>query len=224
MLLLVVGVLGALTGGFLTGVIHRLRHGPPPVRGATGRPRRRWIALLTAAAFVLVAWRAVQLGRAPLIPALLVFTALGTALAAIDLSTRRLPNVLVLPAYPVLGILVAGAGLAQHDGWAVARAGVGAAALFGFFFLLAVVHPPGMGMGDVKFAGVIGLVLGYLSWTALLVGAFAAFFLGAAAGIVVLATGTGSRKTALPFGPFMVAGALAALWVAGPLGGLVVPS
>jgi leader peptidase (prepilin peptidase)/N-methyltransferase len=73
----------------------------------------------------------------------------------------------------------------------------------------------------VKLAGVIGLVLGYLSWSALLVGAFAAFFLGAVVGIIAIAVGTAGRKTALPFGPFMVAGALLALWVATPVAGLL---
>ena len=209
-LLVAVGVLGLLAGSLLNVLIHRMPSGAParhelPVVGLTG--------LL----FVVVTWRATQLHQQVAIPALLLFTAVGIALSVIDLGVRRLPNALVLPAYPLLGVLLAGAGALRHDWWSVARAGLGAVALFGFFFLLATLSPRGMGFGDVKLAGVIGLVLGYLSWSALLVGAFAGFFLGAVAGIVVIAVGAGSRKTALPFGPFMVAGALLALWVAVPV-------
>jgi leader peptidase (prepilin peptidase)/N-methyltransferase len=187
--------------------------------GAAIPARYPLVEVLTGLLFVVVAWRAADLHQAAAIPALLVFTALGIALAGIDLGVRRLPNVLVLPAYPVLAVLLAAAGGLRHDWWSVARAGLGALALFGFFFALATISPRGMGFGDVKLAGVIGLVLGYLSWTALLVGAFAGFFLGAVVGIVVIAVGAGGRKTALPFGPLMVVGALLALWVAVPVTG-----
>jgi leader peptidase (prepilin peptidase)/N-methyltransferase len=189
--------------------------------GAAIPVRYPLVELLTGVLFVVVAWRATQLDQRAAIPALLVFTALGVALAAIDLAVRRLPNLLVLPAYPVIAVLLAGAGAVQQDWSSVLRAGLGGLALFLFFFALATIHPQGMGFGDVKLAGVVGLVLGYLSWSALLVGAFAAFFLGAVVGIVVIVAGTDGRKTALPFGPFMVVGALLALWVAAPVAGLL---
>jgi leader peptidase (prepilin peptidase)/N-methyltransferase len=175
------------------------------------------VELLTGVLFVLVTWRAVQLDQLAAVPALLTFTALGVALSAIDLDVRRLPNVLVVPAYPVLAVLLAVAAAVQDDWGALLRAGLGAVALFGFFFLLAVIYPSGMGFGDVKLAGVIGLLLGYLGWAELVVGAFAGFFLGAVVGVAVMAVGAGGRKTALPFGPFMVLGALAALWITDPL-------
>jgi leader peptidase (prepilin peptidase)/N-methyltransferase len=191
--------------------------------GAPISARYPAVELLTGILFALVAWRAVQLGQPAAIPALLAFTALGIALTFIDLDTRRLPNVVVLPAYPVLGALLLAAAAVHDDWWAAARAGLGGVALFGFFFALAMIYPAGMGFGDVKLAGVLGLVLGYFSWSAVVVGAFAGFFLGAVVGVVVLAGG-GNRKTALPFGPFMVAGALAALWLADPVVGLVLRS
>ena len=175
------------------------------------------VELLTAVLFVLVTERAVQLDLLAALPALLFFTGLGVALSAIDLDVRRLPDVLVLPAYPVLGALLAVASAVTGDWSALLRAGLGAVALFGFFFLLAFVYPSGMGFGDVKLAGVIGLLLGYRSWGAVVVGAFAGFFLGAVMGVAVIAVGAGGRKTALPFGPFMVLGALAALWIAEPV-------
>ena len=175
------------------------------------------VELLTAVLFVLVTWRALQLGQLALLPALLFFTGLGVALSAIDLDVRRLPNALVLPAYPVLGRAPRGSRGRAGRLAALVRALLGAAALFGFFFLLAFVYPSGMGFGDVKLAGVIGLLLGYLSWGAVVAGAFAGFFLGAVVGVAVLAVGAGGRKTALPFGPFMVLGALAALWISEPV-------
>jgi leader peptidase (prepilin peptidase)/N-methyltransferase len=191
--------------------------------GAPISARYPAVEALTAGLFVLVTWRALHLDQAAAIPALLTFTALGIALSAIDLDTRRLPNVLVLPAYPVLAVLLIGAA-GVHDDWGAAlRVGLGGLALFGFFFALALAHPQGMGFGDVKLAGVIGMVLGYLSWSALVVGAFAGFFLGAVVGVVVMATGAGGRKTALPFGPFMVLGVLAALWMTDPVMGLILP-
>ncbi len=65
--------------------------------------------------------------------------------------------------------------------------------------------------------GVLGGLLGYLSWSALIVGAFAGFLLGAVAGAMLLAVGRGGRKTELPFGPFMIVGALLALFFAAPI-------
>jgi leader peptidase (prepilin peptidase)/N-methyltransferase len=151
------------------------------------------------------------------LPAYLYFTAIGVALTVIDLDVRRLPNAIVLPSYPVLAVLLTVASAWTGDWWALARAGIGAAALFGFFFAVAFAYPAGMGLGDVKLAGLVGGVLAYLSWAALVVGAFAGFLLGALVGVGVMLAGRGGRKTAVPFGPFMVAGALLALFVADPL-------
>ncbi|MET3961882.1 leader peptidase (prepilin peptidase)/N-methyltransferase [Marmoricola sp. OAE513] len=149
-----------------------------------------------------------------LLAAYLAFTALAVALALIDLDVRRLPNALVLPAYPVLaGLLLIG-----WDGHALWRAGVAGASLFAFYFLVAMLAPGAMGFGDVKLAGVVGGMLGYLSWGAFLTGAFGAFVLGSLVGIGLLVTGRAGRKTAVPFGPFMLAAAVASVLGAGGLG------
>jgi leader peptidase (prepilin peptidase)/N-methyltransferase len=116
-------------------------------------------------------------------------------------------------------LLLAGAAAWQDDWWSLGRAVIGGAALFAFYFLLVLAYPAGMGWGDVKLAGLVGGVLAYLSWGALLVGAFAGFVLGAMVGVAVMAAGHGGRKTALPFGPFMIAGVLLALFAAAPLAG-----
>jgi leader peptidase (prepilin peptidase)/N-methyltransferase len=73
--------------------------------------------------------------------------------------------------------------------------------------VLALARPDGMGFGDVKLAGVLGLYLGWLGWGALVVGAFGAFLLGGVFSLVLLAAGRVGRKSGIPFGPWMLAGA-----------------
>lgn len=170
----------------------------------------------TGLAFAAVAWRLDHLQLLSALPAYWWFTAMGIALAFIDLELRRLPNAIVLPSYPVLLVLLAGSAAWQEDWWSLGRACLGGLALFGLYLLLVLAYPAGMGWGDVKLAGVLGIALGYLSWSALLVGAFAGFLLGAVVAVTVVATGRGGRKTALPFGPFMIAGALVAIFAADP--------
>jgi len=177
------------------------------------------VELATAVLFVAVAVRLDRLALLAALPAYLYFAAIGIALAMIDIELKRLPNRIVLPSYPVLGLLLAGAAVADGDGWRLVRAILAAAALFGFFVVLSFAYPSGMGFGDTKLAGVLGLVLGYLSWSAVLVGTFTGFVLGALVGVVVLASGRGNRKTALPFGPFLIGGALIALFAGNTIAG-----
>ncbi|MEA5119511.1 MAG: prepilin peptidase [Propionicimonas sp.] len=139
--------------------------------------------------------------------AFLWFAGSSVALTLIDLDTKRLPDAIVLPGYGVgIGLLTL-ACLLGADWWWLLRAGIGMAALFGLYALLWFVRPGGMGAGDVKLAGVVGLYLGWLGWGPLAVGAIAAFLLGGGFGIVQVALGRAGRKTALAFGPWMVAGA-----------------
>lgn len=180
--------------------------------GARISPRYPLVELGTGVAFVAVALSLDQVGLWSALPAYLYFTAVGIALALIDLDCRRLPDAIVLPSYPVLAVLLALSAGWQHDWWSLGRAGIGAAALFGFFFLLAFVQPAAMAFGDVKLSGLIGGVLGYLSWWTLVLGGFLGFLLGALVGVALMAVGKAGRKTAVPFGPFMVAGALIAFF------------
>jgi len=175
------------------------------------------VELLTAVLFVLVAVRLDALRQIPALPAFTYFVAMGVALAFIDIEYRRLPNVIVLPSYPVIALLLLGATLWTHGWSALARSGIGAGGLFCLYLLLALIYPAGMGMGDVKLAGLVGGVLGYLSWACLALGAFAGFLLGSIAGIAMLVSGRADRRTALPFGPFMIAGVLLAIFFADPL-------
>jgi leader peptidase (prepilin peptidase)/N-methyltransferase len=147
-------------------------------------------------------------------PAYLYLAAIGLALALIDLDVHRLPDVIVLPSYVAMTALL----LIDLNPHALLRALEGGAALFAFYYLIAVVAKGAMGFGDVKLAGVLGGAMAYLSWGTLLSGAFLAFILGSVVGVLLMAVGKAGRRTAIPFGPFMIVGALAAVLGAGGLG------
>ncbi len=163
-----------------------------------------------AALWLVMLWR---FGWSWELPAYLYFASVGIALAAIDLDTKRLPNALTLPSYVVLGVLLLVPAVADGDWSGYLRSWLAALALFAFYFLLAVIYPAGMGFGDVKLAGVLGLVLGWLSWSVLVVGGFLGFLLGGVVGGGLMLVRKAGRKSKIPFGPFMLAGALLAiLW------------
>mgnify|MGYP003602968185 CR=1 FL=1 len=171
-------------------------------------PRYPIVELTTGLLFVLMTW---NFGLTWELPAYLYFAAVGVALALIDLDTRRLPNVIVLPSYVVAGLLLLLPAIVDGRWNDYLNAWLGALALFAFYFLLAFVYPAGMGFGDVKLAGVLGLYLGWLGWGPLIVGAFLGFLLGALVGGGLMLAKRAGRKTAIPFGPFMIAGALIAV-------------
>ena len=113
------------------------------------------------------------------LPPYLYLASVGLALAVIDLDTKRLPNALTLPSYVVLGLLFLVPAAADGDWSAYLRAWLAAAPFSASTSCLAVIYPSGMGFGDVKLAGVLGLALGWLGWGELVVGGFLGFLLGA---------------------------------------------
>lgn len=149
--------------------------------------------------------------------AFLYLAAISLALALIDLDVRRLPNVIVLPAYVVGAALLGVSSVLSGDHGSLLRALVGCLALAIIYFVLAVAVPGGMGFGDVKLAGVLGLFLGWVGWPALAVGALLAFILGGIFGLALILVRKGSRKTAIPFGPWMLAGAWIGILIGTPL-------
>ena len=116
------------------------------------------------------------------LPAYLYLAAIGVTLAMIDFDVRRLPDSIVLPSYVVSVLLLMPAGAVTGDWWVAARALLGMAALWIIYFVLALAYPNGMGFGDVKLAGLLGLYLGWLGWGALLIGGFGAFVIGGLGG------------------------------------------
>ena len=164
------------------------------------------VELGTAVLFVLTAWR---IGITWSLPAYLYLAGIAVCLAIIDLDTHRLPDVIVLPSYPVaLGLLVlASWNPGGEPAWsALVRAAIGCAILYVLYVALAFAYPAGMGFGDVKLAGVLGLYLGWVGWGALAVGAFGAFVLGGVYAVGLLAARRAGRKSGIPFGPWMLLG------------------
>jgi len=154
-----------------------------------------------AAAWTGVSWE---------LPALLYLVAISVALALIDIDTKRLPDAIVLPSYLVGAALLALASWnpgGTSDWSALVRALIGCATLFAIYFVLILIYPAGMGFGDVKLAGVLGLYLGWYGWAALAVGWFAAFVLGGLFAIGLLILGKARRRSGIPFGPWMLVGA-----------------
>ena len=148
------------------------------------------------------AWQAVLL--AP-------FSGLLVALSVIDIRHHRIPNVLVGPAVLVSAVFVLVADLA--GGHLDALRGLLGFLAYGVGLLIvALIAPKGMGMGDVKLAGLIGLVLGSIGLGLVAVAAAAGILFGGVGAIVALLLGA-TRKTRVPYGPFMAAGALLAVFV-----------
>jgi leader peptidase (prepilin peptidase)/N-methyltransferase len=249
-LVVLVALLGLLIGSFLNVVIWRVPRGESvvspgsacpacghPVRARDNVPVLSWLLLrgrcrdcgapisvrytvvevVTAALFGLVA---AAVGWDWSLPLYLYLVGWAVALTAIDVELKRLPDALVLPAYPVVAALLAVATWAPpgtDDAGALVRAVIGGAALGAFYFLALVVYPRGMGFGDVKLAGVLGLVLAWHGWGSLLIGGFAAFLIAGLAILPGLLTRRLGRSSEIPFGPFMLAGAAVGVVVGEPL-------
>lgn len=139
--------------------------------------------------------------------AFLYLAAISLALALIDLDVQRLPNVIVLPAYAVGAVLLGASSLLIGDLASLGRAALGTVILGGGYLLIALIRPGGMGFGDVKLAGALGLFLGWLGWDALAVGAIGGFVLGGLFGTALILLRRAGRSTGVPFGPWMLAGA-----------------
>jgi leader peptidase (prepilin peptidase)/N-methyltransferase len=135
------------------------------------------------------------------------FCAVLVAISATDLERRIIPNRIVLPATAVL--LAAQTILHPSVWWLVA--GLCAAA---FFLIAALVYPGGMGMGDVKLAFLLGVVLGRAVPVALLVGMVSALVPSFA---ILAKHGRAGRKMTIPFGPFLALGGVVALFAGNPI-------
>ncbi|PYY49315.1 prepilin peptidase [Curtobacterium sp. MCLR17_043] len=175
------------------------------------------VELATAVLFGLTAF--VVVGRSPagtaqdtvaqvvILVALLYLMAISVALTLIDIATHTLPNAIVYPSGIVLTVLLVVASAADGDWSALGRAAIGALGSGALYLGLALAVPGGMGLGDVKLAVVLGLVLAYLGWGPLAVGAFGAFLVGGTVAIALLLAGRARWRGGLPFGPSMLVGA-----------------
>jgi leader peptidase (prepilin peptidase)/N-methyltransferase len=167
-------------------------------------PRYPVVEAVTGVLFVLTA---LIIGTAWVLPAYLWFVGVTVAVTLTDLDHKLIPNRILFPGTAVAVVLLgAGAVLDGNlgDFW---RALLAAAAYFVGLLVLALIAGGGFGFGDVKLGFVLGLFLGYQGWGVLAVGSFLAFLLGGLVSIALLLLRIKGRKDAIPFGPYMVAGA-----------------
>jgi leader peptidase (prepilin peptidase) / N-methyltransferase len=175
-----------------------------------------WYAAVEPAAAIVFALMALRFGISPALPAFWLLAALAVVLTVTDLRHRRLPDRLTLPAYPAAVALLGAAALAVPGGarrLAAALAGLAAAGLFAG--LLALVSRAGLGWGDVKLGGLLGLYLGWVGAVAVAAGLACAFVLAAVTGLALIAAGRATRKSQLPFGPFLLVSAIAVIALSG---------
>lgn len=245
--LVIAVVYGLLVGSFLNVAIHRVPAGASvlrprsacptcrtPIAGRDNVPVLSWVALrarcrtcaepiparyplvelLTGASFGTMALR---FGLSWELPAFCAFVAGLIAVSAVDLDCRRIPT-RMLQATAAVGLpwLVVAAAV-DGDPWPLIRAGAGAAGSYGALFLVHVVNPRGLGFGDVRLAGLMGAFLGWLGPLHPGLGLLLGFLYGSVVGVGVLVAGRGGRRTAIPFGPFLAAGAVTAVLAGGPI-------
>ncbi|MDL4819636.1 prepilin peptidase [Actinomadura opuntiae] len=182
-----------------------------PFVGDVAWSRRLAVGAVTAAVFGLIGWR---VGTGAVLAALLYLAAVGTLLAFIDVQVTRLPDRFTLPSYGVVAALLAVAAPYTDDGlsrfW---HALAGMAALFALFAVQALLVPNGIGVGDVKLAGVLGLCLGWFGTRACVTGVLVTYLVGGSIAVGVMIVRR-TRKGEFPFGPPMLLGALVAVLAA----------
>lgn len=227
---------GALTGALLCRAAYRLTVEPGEPwrdRCPAGHPVTGWVSPApcaacggwwhrpgSASAVALGAAGSAALGGAvgarPELVVWLLVVPVAVLLAIVDRRVYRLPDVLTLPLAGGVAALLGAAALLPSAAGSWPRALLGGLVLGAVFLGLCVVGPSGgLGLGDVKLAISLGVALGWYGWDVLFAGVFLGFLLGAGWGIVAALAGRASRKTALPFGPFLLLGGLAGLLLGG---------
>ncbi|MEU1177334.1 A24 family peptidase [Streptomyces sp. NPDC005820] len=193
-----------------------------PVRGWLGRagcggcPGMSYAPgalLLPTVTALLCAALAAATGNRPELAVWLLLAPAGVLLAVVDVRVQRLPDPLTLPLAAVALALLGGTALLpEHAGrWTTAL--LGSLALAVGHLLLHLLNPAGLAFGDVKLALATGAVLGWYGWPTLMLGTLAAFGLGALYGLALALTGRATRRTTVPFGPFMLTGAFAGVLI-----------
>jgi leader peptidase (prepilin peptidase)/N-methyltransferase len=185
-----------------------------PYAALAGRRAAYWCGGLAAVAGGFLGW---MLGLDAVLPAWLVLAVAGAVLGYIDTRTRYLPSVIIWPTYLVVAAGLLGAAVASGEWGSLRRAVISGAIGFGVFYVLWFAFPRGVGFGDVRLSGLLGLALGWLGWGQFASGLYGGFFLGAVVGIVLIISRVMTRKQMVPFGPFMLVGALAGVVLGGPL-------
>lgn len=175
------------------------------------------VELLTGLLFAAMALRFDEGDELWALPAYLVLSASLVAISGIDIDHHRIPNKIVYPTLfavaPLLAVAAAGTG--EWD--SLVRAAAGGAIGFGILFLIHVAAPRGMGFGDVRLAGLLGVALGWLGLGHVFVGLFLGFLTSSVISLLLIGLRIRSRKDRIPFGPFLALGAVLAVFVGRPL-------
>lgn len=215
------GALGLLVGAWadrsIDAAIGAGRRVPPLIRRGS-RPGRRSTEtqFVTAFAFTVFTWWFMSTPGGSLastlfsLGAYLAFIAVSIPLIVIDVTCHRLPDAIVLPAYVLCGALLAIAASIDGDAPRLGRTLMAMVLLFLSYFAVRVISPRALGGGDVKLAGVLGLLLGWCGWFAVGVGVASSFVLAGVYSVVLIVARRADRRTAIPFGPWMILGA----WIA----------
>ncbi len=194
----------------------RRMQGPLPheLRPLPGAP---WLVAVTVPAlWGLLAWQLGGVARGSVLPAYLLLASVGVALVWIDADVHRLPEGLTLPAIPAVALLLAVASLTTGDWGALGRAASCAVAGYLFYFILAYIAADGLGFGDVTLGALVSLPLGYLGWTQAVMGVVLTYLLSGAFSLVAIALRRVRLDGFIAFGPFIIVGSLAAVFVSYP--------
>jgi leader peptidase (prepilin peptidase)/N-methyltransferase len=182
--------------------------------GSLVRRGRPYTELSTATLFAAAGLR---FGFDAVLPAYCLFFAVLVTVAAVDVEQRVIPNRVLRPAMALTVLLLGGAAIVDGAGGAALDALIGGALAFAAMFLVHLGQPRGLGFGDVRLAGFIGLYLGWLGLGDVAVGLVLGFLLAAVAGLVLIAATGRGFMVRLPFAPFLGAGAVLAVLWGGPL-------
>ena len=184
-------------------------------------PISRRYPLVEATVGLAFAAVALRVGLDWSLPGFLLFTWLLIVVSIIDIQTRKIPNRLTYPLTPALLALMIGAALLAGEPRRAVTVVIGGVAAFLVLLVLALIQPKGMGMGDVKLAGFIGIGLGYLGYAHVVLGIFGGFLVGGVGGIALVAaraaSGGAVRNQKIPFGPYLAIGALLTLLFGQPI-------
>ena len=202
------GLAGLGTGAALVALAPRAA--VPSAHGWSCAPRAVPVVVVTAALFAILAWR---IGAKPELLAYSWLAAIGIPLAITDWTTGQLPTKLIVPGYLVLIVLLAISAALDHHLYPLIRSAGGMVALLMFYGVLYLVFPGQLGGGDLRLGGLLGLALGWAGWTAVVGGTLLGWCAAAVSLLVFRMTRRVRHGGYVRLGPFLLAGALAALLI-----------
>ena len=210
---IVATLIGAVIGAGLRGVLSDGRYRRVAEQDQPLPRHTWWLVIAVALVWGSLTFRIGGSAQWSLLPAYLFLGVVGAGLTLIDLDVHRLPDVIVLPSFPLAFLLLLVPTVVTGLWGALLRAVLAGVVLYVLYLVLALVSPGGggLGYGDVKLAGLLGLLLGWVGWGPVVVSVLAAFVMGGVVALVLLVVRRASRSSLIAFGPPMILGAWVAL-------------